>query len=212
VNQVIELEKAILARAQHLVGQYAEQGQRLRESMLREANERVRQREQREEAIARALGDRHYRQQVQATELRLQSTLDRVRWNLVRAVEARLEERMRGLIADSPAYLNYLRALLREGVNQFEVETVRITSNSRDAELLQAHWSEIQAEIPFKTLEFDSTPLATLAGVILQTPDGRIRVDHSFEGRMERLRLRLQQVILEHLLPASLESTAQTIG
>lgn len=212
MNQVIELEKAILARAQHLVDQYAEQGQRLRESILREANERVRQREQREEAMARALGDRHYRQQVQAAELRLQSNLDRVRWNLVRAVESRLEERMRGLIADSAAYLDFLKALLREGVNHFEIATVHVSCNSRDAELLQAHWAEIQAEIPFKTLAFDSTPIATLAGVILQSPDGRMRVDHSFEGRMERLRLRLQQVILEHLLPASLESTAQTIG
>jgi V/A-type H+-transporting ATPase subunit E len=31
--------------------------------------------------------------------------------------------------------------------------------------------------------------------------DGRIRVDNTFEGRQERLRARIQQVILERLLP-----------
>ncbi|MEA1052924.1 ATPase, partial [Lamprobacter modestohalophilus] len=89
-TQADQLENAILARAERLAKEYRERAQRSRDSILREAAEKLRLREQREEAIAKTLGDRAYRQQVQAEELKLQSHLDLVRWNLVREVEGRL--------------------------------------------------------------------------------------------------------------------------
>jgi V/A-type H+/Na+-transporting ATPase subunit E len=202
----MELEQAILGRAQQLARQFAEQAQRTRDNILREAAERLRQREQREEAIARALGDRHYRQRVQAAELKLQSNLDRVRWNLVRGVEARLEERMRAFIEAEAGYLAYLRGLVREAAGQFESDSITLRANAADRARLAAHWAEVQAEFTGKTLTLAEEPLATLGGVLLLSADGRIRVDNTFEGRLARLRPRLQQVILERLLPASVES------
>ena len=86
MNQVEELERALLARAERLASAYREMTQRSRDTTLREAAERLRLREQREEAIARALGERAFRQQVQASELKMQSQLDRLRWNLVQDV------------------------------------------------------------------------------------------------------------------------------
>jgi V/A-type H+/Na+-transporting ATPase subunit E len=201
----MELEQAILARAQQLADQFAEQAQRMRESLLRDAAERLRQREQREEALARALGDRRYQQRIQAAELKLQSNMDRIRWNLVRGVEARLDERMRSLIADEPAYLDYLRGLLREGLGQMEGTRLSVRTNAADGERLAAIWEAVRGEAPERELRLDETPIETLGGVLLLSDDGRVRVDNTYEGRLARLRPRLQQVILERLLPASQE-------
>ena len=206
MNQVLELEQAILARAQRLADQYAEQAQKTRETVLRDAAERLRQREQREEAHARGLSERHYRQRVQAAELRLQSHLDRMRWNLVRRVEDRLAERMRAFIKDESAYLEHLRALLQSAAEQFESDRLVVQCNAADRKRLQADWATIEAALPGKTLRLDEDVIESLGGVLLHSDDGRIRVNNTFEGRMARLRLRLQQAILERLLPASPES------
>ena len=48
--------------------------------------------------------------------------------------------------------------------------------------------------------------IETLGGCLLLSEDGRIRVDQTFEGRLTRLRARVQQVILERLLPGGLDT------
>ncbi|NCC28348.1 MAG: ATPase, partial [Gammaproteobacteria bacterium] len=73
MNQVQELEQAILARAERLAGEYRDRANRSRDSILREAAERLRMRESREESIAKTLADRTFRQQVQASELKMQT-------------------------------------------------------------------------------------------------------------------------------------------
>jgi len=206
VNQVLELEQAILARAQQLADQFTEQAQKTRDTVLREAAERLRQRESREEAIARAMGERQYRQRVQAAELRLQSNLDRVRWNLVRGVEARLEERMRALIEDEKAYREHLLGLLREGAREMGPVSLAVRANAADREYLAGVIDQLRADLPEHELTIDDRPLDTVAGVLLLSRDGRIRVDNTFEGRSARLRPHLQRVILERMFPASLES------
>ena len=112
MNQVDELEQAILARAERLATQYRERAGRSRDNILREAAERLRLREAREEGIAKALGERTFRQRVQASELKMQTHLDRVRWNLVQDVERRLAERMRAFMADEHAYDAWLDGLI----------------------------------------------------------------------------------------------------
>lgn len=207
MNQVLELEQAILARAEQLASQYAEQAQRTRETILREAAERLRQREQREETLARGLGDRHYRQRVQAAELKLQSQLDQMRWNLVRRVEDRLAERMQHFMQnDAQGYQDYLKGLLVTAAEQFESSAITLRCNSEDYTRLKSAWEPLQAAVADKTLTLDDQPIKVQGGLLLLSNDQRIRVDNTFEGRMARLRPRLQQVILERLLPASAES------
>lgn len=194
-----------MARAQQLADQFAEQAQRTHDALLRDAAERVRQREQREEAVARAMGDRHYRQRVQAAELKLQSNLDRVRWNLVRAVESRLEERMRALRADTAAYPGYLRGLLLEGAAQLGGGELRVRADRSDHALVEGLLQQLRDELGGQGVTLDPEPVQTVAGLLLQSADGRVRVDQTFEGRLARLRPQLQQVILERLFPVSSE-------
>lgn len=208
MNQVEELERALLARAERLANAYREMTQRSRDNTLREAAERLRLREQREETIARALGERAFRQQVQASELKMQSQLDRLRWNLVQDVERRLEDRMRAFIQDNPtAYTAWLERLISTAAQVIEASRLRVFVNPHDHQRLFAHWDSCCEQLPpGRAATLSDTAITTLGGVLVESEDGRIRVDNTFEGRQERLRSRIQQVILERLLPVGLDT------
>ena len=207
VNQVEELERAILARAERLANEYRERASHSRDNILREAAEKLRLREQREEAIAKALGERTFRQKVQASELKMQSHLDRVRWNLVKDVEDRLTERMQAFMDDEIAYLAHLQALIRQSAEVIERGELIVEANARDLKRLEAHWPAIsQAASAGKQLHLATEPTEVHGGVIVRSTDNRIRVDNSFEGRLERLRPRIQHTILERLLPGGIET------
>jgi V/A-type H+-transporting ATPase subunit E len=207
VNQVEELEKAILARAERLAGEYRERARRHRDNILREAAERLRLREQREEAIAKSLGERTFRQQVQASELKMQSQIDRVRWNLVTDVEHRLRERMQTFMADRAAYERALETYLTQAAEAIESDDLVAELNVRDRDRLQPRWEAIAAEAaPGKRIRLAEEAIECLGGVRVTSSDNLIRVDNTFEGRLERLRTRVQQVILERLLPGGLDT------
>jgi V/A-type H+-transporting ATPase subunit E len=207
VNQVEALELAILTRAERLADEYRERARHKRDRILRESAERLRLREQREEAIAKSLGERSFRQRVQASELKMQSNLDQVRWNLVTDIQQRLYERMEIFRQDETAYLDTLKSYLSHAAGQIEVENLIAELNARDRRLLEERWEQISIEVaPEKSIVLASEPIETLGGVRVSSRDERIRVDHTFEGRLERLGDRIQQVILERMLPGGLES------
>jgi V/A-type H+-transporting ATPase subunit E len=207
VTQADELENAILARAERLASEYRERAQRSRDNILRDAAEKLRLREQREEAIAKTLGDRAYRQQVQAEELKLQSHLDLVRWNLVRDVESRLAEQMEAHRKDSTAYLKTLQGFIQTALTEMERSQVILRANSADLKLLSKQWDRVTEILPADTqANLDENPIETLGGVMIESSDGKVRVDNTFEGRLARLRSRLQQVILERLVPSGFDT------
>ncbi len=207
MNQVQELEQAILARAERLAAELGERASRSRDSILREASERLRLREAREEAIAKSLGERTFRQRVQASELKMQTTLDRLRWNLVQDVERRLADRMRAFMQDEPAYGHWLSALIETAAAEIERDSILVCANPRDHQRLFARWDSIAEHLPEgHSAALEDTPIETLGGVLVLSEDRRIRVDNTFEGRLARLRPRIQQSILERLLPGGFDT------
>ncbi|BCU07538.1 V-type ATP synthase subunit E [Allochromatium tepidum] len=215
MNQVEELERAILARAERLASEYRERAARSRDSILREAAERLRLREAREEGIAKALAERTFRQRVQASELKMQTHLDRTRWNLVLGVERRLAERMRAFIEDQVTYDAWLLSLIVEAAGVIESPEIQVAANAHDQRRLFMNWDTVIAALPHdKTATLVPAPeaLHTLGGVLVTSADGRIRVDHTFEGRLERLRPRIRQTILERLLPGGFDTGNLFIG
>ncbi|MGQ9658591.1 MAG: V-type ATP synthase subunit E [Thermochromatium sp.] len=213
MNQVEELERAILTRAERLAAEYRERAIRSRDSLLREAAERLRLREAREESIAKALAERTFRQRVQASELKMQTHLDRMRWNLVLDVERQLAERMRTFIEDQSNYDAWLRRLIVEAAELIESSEIEVSTNTRDQRRLFMNWDTIIAALPpGKTAMLASEVIDTLGGVLVTSADGRIRVDHTFEGRLERLRPRIQQTILERLLPGGFDTSSLFTG
>jgi V/A-type H+-transporting ATPase subunit E len=209
VNQVEELERAILARAERLASEFRERAGRSRDTLLREAAERLRLREAREEAIAKSLGERTFRQRVQASDLKMQTHLDRVRWNLVQDVERGLAERMRAFMADVTAYEAWIDQLILVAASQIEDASLMIFANAHDQRRLHERWEAVVQSLPAgkrALLAPAAESIATLGGVLITSEARRIRVDQTFEGRLERLRPRIQQTILERLLPGGFDT------
>ncbi|HSO83711.1 V-type ATP synthase subunit E [Thiocapsa sp.] len=207
MNQVQELEQAILARAERLAGEYRERANRSRDNILREAAERLRMRESREESIAKTLAERTFRQHVQASELKMQTHLDQMRWNLVQDVERALAGRMKAFGEDLQRYDAWLDSLILRAANLIEEKSLVVLANARDLRRLDERWDVIQETLPgHKTVTLSKEPIETLGGVLVASRDRRIRVDNTYEGRLERLRPAVQQVILERLLPSGFDT------
>lgn len=204
MDQVAELERAILERAQRLAEEYQQRAQRSRDSILREASEKLRLREEREVLIAKALAERTFRQEVQANELRLRSEIDHTRWNLVEGVMERMDQAVTALVEDEERYLPLLTEFLRQGVELIPGNEAVAELNPRDSRRLGPRWESFAREVSAdKRVRLAPEAIETVGGVRIRTPDNRIRIDHTFEGRRERLAQRLHQAISERLLPSA---------
>jgi V/A-type H+-transporting ATPase subunit E len=212
VDKVNELEQAILARADRLAEQYRRQAEAGRGEILREAAEKLRLREEREVLVAKAMAERAYRRAVQSHELKLQARLDQLRWNLVTGLLERLEEQLQQVMQDQPRYQQVLRDFLVAGAQQFGAEDLVVEVNAADHQRLEAQWEQFAGTIPDKRIRLAEQPIECLGGLRLRTPDNRVRLDHTFDGRIHRLRTRLYQAIQERLLPPSAEDISATMA
>ena len=211
MDPVSELEVAILARANRLASEYKERAERSRDNILRDASDKLHLREQREVLVAKAQAERAYRRKVQANELKFHKEMDHLRWNLVEGVRERLTERIKDLVRDPQTYHPLLKSLLAKGAGVIERDELVIVLNARDLEQLRPIWDEFAKEaVPAKKLTLSPTPIDSLGGLLVQSTDNRIRVNNTFEGRLERLGSLLHQIIIERLLPGGRDST--TIG
>jgi V/A-type H+-transporting ATPase subunit E len=213
MDQVTELESAILARADRLAAEYRERAQRSCDNILREAHEHLRLREEREVLLAKARAERAYRRKVQANELKLHEEMDHLRWNLVEGVRERLSDRIADLVSNKEDYLPLLTSLLARGADEIEREELIAEVSASDLEWLQPRWAQMTQEAaPTKRIKLSGTPIETLGGVLIRSTDNRIRLDNTFEGRMERLSNRLHQIIIERLLPGGIENNVIFTG
>ncbi len=215
MNQVEELERAILSRAERLASEFRERASRSRDSILREAAERLRLREAREESLAKTLAERTFRQRVQTSELKMQIHLDQVRWNLVQNIESLLTERMRTFMADAPTYHAWLDRLIIDAAALIESPALVVSANAQDQRQLHLRWEQLIQSLPAgktATLAPVSEAIQALGGALIASEDQRIRVDQTFEGRLSRLRPKIQQTILEQLLPGGFETGSLFTG
>jgi V/A-type H+-transporting ATPase subunit E len=214
MDQVTELESAILQRANRLAVEFRQRAERSRDNILREASDRLRLHEEREVLLAKALAERAYRRQVQANELRLRAQMDQVRWNLAKEVQERLLDRAAAFAKDADRYLPALGRLLAVAVAEFPGEVELVAEfNADDRQRLAPRWAEFaQDSVPDRPVALGAEPVRCTGGVIVRTPDNRIRVDNSFEGRMQRLEIRIYQTIVERLFPGQADVKSLTIG
>jgi V/A-type H+-transporting ATPase subunit E len=214
MDQITELEAAILQRANRLAAEFRQRAERSRDNILREASDRLRLREEREVLLAKALAERAYRRQVQASELRLRAQMDQLRWNLAKGVQEQLMERAAAFVNAPDEYLPVLGQLLAAAAAEFPPETELVAELSdRDRQALAGRWAEFVAEsLPGRTVGLGADPLPCTGGVVVRTPDNRVRVDNTFEGRARRLETRLYQTIVERLFPGQADIQPLTIG
>ncbi|WP_457664961.1 V-type ATP synthase subunit E [Thiolapillus sp.] len=202
---VNDLEKALLERAEKLAEEYHDRAQRARQHILEDAHERLHIREQNEVLAAQAEAERLFRRQIQASELRLKSKLDKLRWQLIQSVLHELPKRLQKVRDDEESYLALLHELLVQAAGNIESRELVAEFNAADQARLKARWETFCADIsPEKTIELAATPIVCSGGVLLRSGDNRIRIDNRFEGRIERFQDALLQVITERLFAADI--------
>ncbi len=173
-----------------------------RKNILREASERLHLKEEKETLLAKSQAERAYLRKVQADELKLRSKMDHMRWNLVQVVIQRLPERMRTLTADEGRYVEWLMKLLSQAARQIEQDTLEVSVNDDDLRRLKPKWNELTADLaPGKSFQLRDKSIDTVGGCLVTTPDKRVQIDHTFEGRLARLERKIHQALVERLLP-----------
>ncbi|MCK9394089.1 MAG: V-type ATP synthase subunit E family protein [Methylobacter sp.] len=171
-------------------------------------NASLHQREEQETLFAKSLGERIYRQRVQSGELAMSAELDRLRWTWVQSTLEKAQTYLSRLAEDENGYLPILARLLKQAAGAIERDELVARVSSRDMERLRGRWESWSGPLaPDKHIVLASEPIDCTGGILVQSHDERIRVDNTFEGRIERLQDELQRVILERLFAAMTAST-----
>lgn len=212
-NQLQALEHAIMTRAEELAQEFQDKANRQYDIILRDAADRLHMAEEREVLVTKAEAERHFRRVTQAGELKMQSRLDQLRWELVQNVQARLTQRMQSLCADRPAYRAWLVEMLRDAVAVLPDGDLIAEVNADDLNWLSAEWPELVAEAtPQRSIQLADKPTWGSGGVKVLTADNLAQVDNRFEGRISRFEANVQRVILHELFPADISASARSGG
>ncbi len=202
--QIEELETALIARAKALADEHLANARRTRDQIITDANERQRLREEREILAAKAASERTFRQRQQAAEIKQQEEIDRLRWDLVQDVMKRLTAELERIGRDEKTYLPLLRKLLAQAAGVIEEKELVAELNARDHARLAGNWEAFCRDAGVKQrIALAPDPVAGLGGVRMRNADDTIRVDNSFDGRLERLQEALHQVVMERLFAST---------
>ena len=212
-QQVRALEDAIMARAEELAQEFRDKAAHQRDTLLRDAAERLHLAEEREVLAAKADAERHFRRVTQASELRLQARLDQLRWELVKTVEGRLRERMDAMRKDRDAYRDWLTAMIREAAEALPDGELGADMDADDLAWVAAEWQELVARAaPERTIKLNERPTTGGGGVRIYSTDNRAQLDNRFEGRLARHRQSIQRAILQRLFPTDIHAKARNGG
>jgi len=202
--QINELEIALITRAKTLAEEHVANAKRTRDQVMTDANERQRLREEREILAAKAAAERTFRQRQQAAEIKQQEEIDRLRWNLVQNVMRRLTAELERIGKDEKTYLALLHKLLAQAAGVIDEKELVAELNARDHARLSGDWEAFCRDAGVKQrIVLAPEPVVSLGGVRVRNANDTIRVDNSFEGRLERLQEALHQVVMERLFAST---------
>ncbi|MDV3104654.1 V-type ATP synthase subunit E [Thermococcus waiotapuensis] len=118
-----------------------------------------------------------------------------VQEELIREVLSALRERLSSLPDEE--YFETLVKLAREGVEELGLQEVMVSSNGRTLELISGRLNEFSSKIGARVILGE--PLNTIGGIVVSDPVGKIRVDNTFESRIERMESELRAEIAKAL-------------
>lgn len=195
-----KLEGLLAAQAMALAEQHLARARESAAEIQRETREKLRRLQEQEALRYRQEAEALARQLVQAAKIHIDSEHDRLRWALVQDVLAAVHKRLQGLTSDTPRYHAVLRGYLAEAAAAMPAGDLVAELNPRDLDALRPRWSELAAQAaPGRRVELAPLADQTMGGMRVRTPDGRLRVDNTFEGRIERLQDQVLAVIMDRL-------------
>ncbi|AIU69415.1 ATP synthase subunit E [Thermococcus eurythermalis] len=120
---------------------------------------------------------------------------------LIRKVLESLKERLASLSEDE--YFPMVVGLTANAVEELGVDRVVLRSNDRTLKLIVERLSEFKEKLR-EALGKDvevivGEPIQTIGGVLVESPDGTVRVDNTFESRIARFESELRATIAKAL-------------
>ena len=197
-NQVRALQEAIIQRAHELNSEHINQGQMTRARIMEDARARVKLMEQKELLAAKENAEREYQRRLQASEIKLQASLDRHRWGLVQTVMDKVQQQISQISQDKARYEPVFNSLLENGAKALGESEQIAMLNHRDRKNFAAVWEKMTAPLGVNITLSDELCDCS-GGLRLVSSDGKMMVDNTFEGIISRHQDDLLQTIFERL-------------
>ena len=84
-----------------------------------------------------------------------------------------------------PTYEKSIAGLIKEGIGVIG-QKAKVQSSSKDKRVVASAVKKIEGGQV--KLVMDETPVETMGGIVLTTPDGSVKFDNTFEARLERMK------------------------
>lgn len=205
-SQVGQLEKALLDQAASLARERLQNAEAARARILKESAANLVEAEQRERQAVRAEADRLVQRRVQAAEGHLTAELDRLRWALAEAALSELRLALADLAKDEDRYADILERFVADAVKHLPPGDLVAEVNAADLNRLSPRWEDLaQRGAPGRRIELASHGRESLGGINVRLADDSVRLDQTFEARMERLKGALAEVVMARMFPGTSE-------
>ena len=196
--KVEDLEKSLLQRADDLADEYLQRAKRSHDHFIEDENERLHLREEREVMAAKMLAERTYRSRVQSSELQAKKRLDQLRWQLIKNVISKVKEEIGTIVKDQAQYQQLLLKYIAFSITLIDTKDVIVEFNQADYQGMSNQWPDFLEVIDSdKNIQLSKCFHNMSGGIIVYNQYRTIRVDNTFEGRIERLSETIQQLVAE---------------
>jgi len=196
--KIEDLEHSLMQRADDLADEYLQRAKRSHDHFIEDENERLQLREEREIMAAKMAADRIYRSRVQSSELLAQKKLDQLRWQLIKNVIQEVKNELFDIVKHQKKYIQLLTGFVKQSAILIESQELVVELNQSDAKNIRIDWQKIMDQYSLnKSINLSKQYHQLSGGVIVYDKNRSIRVDNTFEGRMERLSESIHQRVAE---------------
>lgn len=197
-----KLEGLLHAQAMSLAQRHLEKGREASEQITRDMQAKLRQLAAGEELRFQIEAEQLCRQIMQASRLRTDAELDRLRWTLTQGVLAEVRARLAKLAEDPKKYQRVLRSYLAEAASVIPGDTLTAELRPEDIERLRpTSDSLVEEAAPGRRVTLSPLSDPASGGMRVRNEDGSLRVDNTFEGRMARMENEVLAAIMDTLFP-----------
>ncbi len=196
--KVEDLEKALMQRANDLAEEYLQRAKRSHDHFIDDENKRLKLREEKEVMAAKMSAENIYRNRVQSSELNVQKKLDQLRWQLIKDVISQARLKMADIVKNEQQYRQLIIEFIQYGMTAIDSKHLLIEFNKTDHHKIEHQWESIIKEVKGeKTIELSKEFHLMSGGIIIYDQKRLIRIDNTFEGRIERLSESIHQRVAQ---------------
>jgi V/A-type H+-transporting ATPase subunit E len=196
--KVEDLENALMQRANDLAEEYLQRAKRSHDHFIDDENERLKLREEKEVMAAKMAAENIYRSRVQSSELNVQKKLDQLRWQLIKDVITQARLKMADIVQNETQYKQLIIESIQYGVTAIGTKHLLVEFNQTDYHNMAKQWDSIIKEIKGDvSIELSKQSHLMSGGIIMYDQKRSIRIDNTFEGRIDRLSESIHQLVAE---------------